>query len=116
MPAIPTINTKPDVIFATSVGDKDAFNQLIKAGEKFGKNVPADFPITYNTDGKYFAIGNSKDDIDKYFANKSNNSYDFLSKMNGKPFGGYLNFQYLMKTFENDIPKDSAAKYYLMHH
>jgi hypothetical protein len=107
---MPSFNTKPDVIFATSIGDKDAFNLLIKAGEKFGKNVPAEFPITYNSNGKYFAIGSSKENIDKYFANGSNNNYDFISKINGNPFGGYINFQYLMKTFESDAAKDSSAK------
>ncbi len=103
-------NVEPEIIFASSVGDKEAFNLLIKAGEKLGKDVPAGMPIAYNTDGKLFAIGNSKENIDKYFAGKSNNNFDFLSKINGTPFGGYINFQFILKAFENNLSKDSTAK------
>jgi len=101
----------PDVLFATSIGDKEAFNLIIKAGEKLGKNVPADLPITYKTDGKYFAIGNSKENINKYFAGGTTNNFDFLSKISGNPFGGYINIQYIMKSLETSITsKDSTEK------
>jgi hypothetical protein len=100
---------QPDVIFASSVADKESFNLLIKAGEKLGKNIPANFPVTYKTDGKLFAIGSSKEDIDKYFTG-SNNSFDFLNKINGNPFGGYINFQFILKAMESDFSKDSTAK------
>ena len=101
---------QPDVIFSTSIADKDAFNLLIKAGEKIGNNIPANFPLAYNTDGKYFAIGNTKENIDKYITGGSNNSFDFLSKINNNPFGGYVNLQYILKAFETSFSKDSAAK------
>ena len=103
-------NVQPDIIFASSIGDKEAFNLLIKAGEKLGKDVPAGIPIVYNSDGKLFAIGNSKENIDKYFATKGSNSFDFLSKINGNPFGGYINFQFILKALETNLTKDSAAK------
>jgi hypothetical protein len=99
----------PDVIFASSIGDKDAFNMLIKAGEKFGKSIPPGFPISYSSNGKYFGIGNSKENVDKFIAGSSSNNADFISKISGNPFGGYINLQYLMKTFESDV-KDSSAK------
>lgn len=105
-----TNTPQPDVIFATSIGDKDAFNLLIKAGEKFGKGKVDDFPIAYNSNGKYFAIGNSKENVDKYTGNNSNTNFDFLSKISGEPFGGYVNLQYMMKAFESDATKDSTAK------
>jgi Domain of unknown function (DUF4836) len=104
------LKVKPDVLFATSIGDKEAFNLLIKAAEKFGKSVPADFPVTYNSNGKYFAISSSKENTDKYIANNSNNNFDFLSKISGNPFGGYINLQYILKAFESDATKDSTAK------
>ncbi len=100
----------PDILFAASIGDKDAFNLLIKAGEKFGKNVPAEIPVAYNSNGKYFAIGNSKENIAKYTGTNSNTSFDFLSKISGEPFGGYINLQYIMKAFESEATKDSTAK------
>lgn len=101
---------QPDVIFASSIADKDAFNGLIKAGEKMGNSIPANFPVAYNTDGKYFAIGNTKENIDKYIAGSSTNNFDFLSKINNNPFGGYVNLQYILKSFGSSFSKDSAAK------
>ncbi|MGC4102252.1 DUF4836 family protein [Ferruginibacter sp.] len=100
---------QPDLIFASSIADKDAFNLLIKAGEKFGKDIPSSVPVAYNSNGKLFAIGNSKENIDKYFAG-SNNNYDFLSKISGKPFGAYVNVQYILKALEKNLTADSAAK------
>ncbi|MBP6022150.1 DUF4836 family protein [Ferruginibacter sp.] len=105
-----TNTPQPEFIFATSIGDKDAFNLLIKAGEKFGKNVPAEIPVAYNSNGKYFAIGNSKENIAKYTGTNSNTSFDFLSNISGEPFGGYINLQYIMKAFESEATKDSTAK------
>lgn len=105
-----TNTPQPEIIFAASIGDKDAFNLLIKAGEKFGKNVPAEIPVAYNSNGKYFAIGNSKENIAKYTGTNSNTSFDFLSKISGGPFGGYINLQYIMKAFESEATKDSTAK------
>jgi hypothetical protein len=72
--------------------------------------VPANFPVTYNSNGKYFAISSSKENTDKYIANNSNNNFDFLSKISGNPFGGYINLQYILKAFESDATKDSTAK------
>ena len=83
---------------------------MIKAGEKFGKNVPAEIPVAYNSNGKYFAIGNSKENIAKYTGTNSNTSFDFLSNISGEPFGGYINLQYIMKAFESEATKDSTAK------
>lgn len=100
---------QPDVIFTSSIADKESFNLLIKAGEKLGKNIPDNFPVTYKTDGKHFAIGNSKESIDKYFSGTTNN-FDFLNKINGQPFGGYINFQFILKAIESDMTKDSTAK------
>lgn len=104
------INKQPEVIFATSIGDKEAFNLLIKAGEKFGKNVPAEIPVAYHSDGKYFAIGNSKDNIDNYFKPDTKTDFEFLSKTKGNPFGGYVNIQYILQSFENEAYRDSSAK------
>ncbi|GAB2818006.1 DUF4836 family protein [Ferruginibacter profundus] len=101
---------EPDVIFAASIGDKDAFNLLIKAGEKLGGNLPASIPVSYKSDGKYFAIGNVKENTDNYIAGKANNNFDFLSKISGNPVGGYVNFQFILKAIESNLTKDSSAK------
>ncbi len=101
--------TQPDIIFATSIGDKEAFNLLIKAAEKFGKSAAGDLPIAYNSDGKHFVLGNSKENIAKFSAGPVNN-FDFLSKINGHPFGGYINMQFILKSIETNFGKDSSAK------
>lgn len=102
---------KPDILFAATVGDKDAFNKLMKAGEKFGKNmVMGDAPpVAYNNNGNYFAIGNSKENVDK-FVNGGNSNFDFISKITGQSVGGYVNIQYILKAFENEASRDSSAK------
>lgn len=101
----------PDILFATSVGDKDAFNKLLKAGEKLGKNMPGGEtpPVAYNNNGSYFAIGNSKENVDKFISGGSNN-FDFISKISGQSFGGYVNIQYILKAFESEASRDSSAK------
>ncbi len=107
-----SLPVKPNVLFATSVGDKDAFNKLIKAGERLGKNMPAGGEagnIAYNNNGSYFAIGNSKESVDK-FVSGSNSNFDFISKITGQSFGGYINVQYFLKAFEKEAAKDSSGK------
>ena len=99
-------------VFATSIGDKDAFNKLINAGKKLGLKELGDSskaPFAYNSNGTYFTIANSKENTDKYLAG-TNASYDFINKINGQAFGGYLNLQLLLKTIETQATKDSSAK------
>jgi len=101
--------TEPEFLFAAAVGDKSSFNQLIKAGEKLGKDKGANLPVTYSMGEKYFAIGNSKENNDKYIAGGSNNNFDFIDKINGEPMGGYINFQYIFKAVANEVKKDSSS-------
>jgi len=98
-------------IFATSIGDKEAFNKLVNAGKKAGSAFvnDASLPLAYNSNGTYFALGNSKENVDKYIG-AGNSNFDFTSKITGQPFGGYLNIQSLMKAFETQTVKDSATK------
>jgi hypothetical protein len=106
---------KPEFIFSASIADKDAFNKLIAAAKKMMgpqsvySDEPSPFQLSYNTNGNYFAIGNSKENIDKYLAG-GNNSFDFTAKFKDIPFGGYVNLQYIMKSLESQMTKDSNAK------
>lgn len=106
-----SLSSKPDFMFATSVGDKDAFNKLVKAGEKLGKNMTGSdaSPVAYSNNGTYFAIGNSKDNTEKFVAGGSTD-FDFISKISGQSFGGYFNIQYILKAFESEASRDSSAK------
>ncbi len=104
---------KPDVnfVFSASIGDKDAFNKLINAGKKLGDKFVNDktLPIAYNNNGNYFVLSNSKENADKYLAG-ANASNDFISKISGQAFGGFLNIQAAMKPFANEVSKDSVDK------
>jgi hypothetical protein len=102
---------KFNFIFATSIGDKEAFNKLVNAGKKAGSTFinDASLPLFYNSNGTYFALGNSKENVDKYIAG-SNSNFDFISKITGQPLGGYLNIQSFIKAFETQAVKDSSGK------
>lgn len=99
-------------VFAVSIGDKDAFNKLINAGKKmggeaFGEDGKA--PFAYSSNGTYFTIANNKETADKYLAG-TNSNVDFINKINGQAFGGYLNIQLLLKSFEKEATRDSSAR------
>ncbi len=98
----------PNFLFSASIGDKSSFEQLIKAGKKLSDGKDMKEPIAYNMNEKYFAIGNSKEAIDKYIAGGSDNKFDFLSKISGNPMGGYINIQYILKAMPNEVRTDSA--------
>ncbi len=107
------VREKPvfNFVFATSVGDKDAFNKLINAGKKFGEKEMGDSskaPFAYSYNGTYFTIANNKENADKYLAG-NNANVDFINKINGHAFGGYLNIHLLLKAFEKEAGKDSSA-------
>jgi len=99
-------------VLATSVGDKDAFNKVMAVGKKF---LPAQTddsnkaPFAYDNNGTYFTVADSKEDAAKFLAG-TNTNFDFISKINGQAFGGYLNIQLMMKAFEAQAAKDSSAK------
>lgn len=105
--------TKPgfNYVFASSVGDKTAFNKLVKAGEMLsGKFIePGKAPFAYSTNGSLFAISNTQDNADK-FVNGPGSSFDFISKIAGEPIGGYFNIQAIMKAFGTEASKDSLGK------
>ena len=112
--AIEPVMPKPtfNFMFAASIGDKEAFNKLVNAGKKAGNAFVNDtkLPISYNSNGTYFALGNSKENVDKYIAGGSTSNFDFISKITGQPFGGFLNIQSLMRSLQSQAGKDSAVK------
>ena len=109
-----SVQNKPvfNFVFATSIGDKDAFNKLVNAGKKLGEKQMGDSskaPFAYNSNGTYFTIANNKENADKYLTG-GNTNFDFISKINGQSIGGYLNIHLLLKAFEGEAAKDSSAK------
>jgi hypothetical protein len=98
-------------IFATSIADKEAFKKLIATGKKLGDKFidEVNIPLAFNSNSNYFVLSNTQANADKYIAG-SNNTFDFISQINGQPFGGYVNLQTIMKGFESEAAKDSTAK------
>jgi hypothetical protein len=93
-------------IFAASINDKPSFNKIIDAGKKFGgPMLGAENKYAYNVNDKYFVFTNNKTVTDTYIAGTANTSFDFIDKISGGPFGGFVNFQYI---FNNMKPKASA--------
>ncbi len=93
-------------IFAASINDKPSFNKIIDAGKKFGgPMLGAENKYAYNVNDKYFVFTNNKTVTDTYIAGTTNTSFDFMDKISGGPFGGFVNFQYI---FNNMKPKATA--------
>lgn len=111
--AVAPLAQKPsfNFIFATSIADKESFNKLIATGKKLGEKFinEAEVPLAFNSNNNYFVLSNTKETADKYIAG-SKNTFDFISQINGQPFGGYVNLQSIMKAFESEAAKDSAGK------
>ena len=99
-------------IFSASIGDKDAFNKIVTAGKKIVGtqfNDSSKMPITYNLNSNYFVLSNNKQSADHFLSSATTN-FDFMSKISGEPFGGYLDIQMLLKSFSGMAAKDSSAK------
>lgn len=99
-------------VFATSVGDKDAFNKVMAVGKKFlpaQTNDSVKAPFAYDHNSTYFTVADSREDVAKFLAG-INTNFDFINKINGQAFGGYFNIQLMMKAFEAQAAKDSSNK------
>jgi len=108
---------EPEAVFATSIGDKAAFNLLVKSGEKMTVPLRIDSAKSsfldkfgYNSNDKYFAIALPKELAEKYITANGNTNFDFISKINNNPFGAYVNFQFILKAFAPVLTEDSSAK------
>ncbi len=101
----------PDVnmLFSVSIGDKAAFEKLLAAGKKMGGNETTAFAkkISYNANDKFFAIGNNKENIDKFIAGGSNANIAMLDKVSGSPMGGFIDFQKIFAVARPKATKDS---------
>lgn len=100
--------TKPDILFAASIDDKSSFDKLIRAGEKLSTEKDMDMPATYKSNDKYFVIGSSKDNVDKYINGGSDTKLDFLDNLGNGPMAGYIDIQFILKAMESEVMKDSS--------
>ena len=95
-------------VFAVSIGDKASFKKLIDAGKKISGNSASE-KIAFNSNDKYFAIGNHKPYIDKFIAGGKTN-LPFLNTISGYPMGGYLNIQKIISSMLTGKYLDSLEK------
>ncbi len=103
---------RPDfsALFSASIGDKASFDKLLQAGKKLGneKFIGGSGPsVFYNLNANYFAIGNKKQEIDKYIATANNSNNELFEKFSGSSSGAYINFQYILKSMSVDAKRDS---------
>ncbi len=97
-----------DFIFAASINDKPSFNKIIDAGKKFGgPMLGGNNKFAYNVNDKYFVFTNNKTVTDTYIAGTANTSFDFMDKISGGPFGGFVNFQYIFNNMKPKVTADS---------
>lgn len=95
-----------DFLFSLSIGDKTSFDKLINAVKRMeGGNPPDD--VSYNSNDKYFALGNHPESVKKYLAG-GNNTPVFWDKIKGHGFGLYADLQKIMAAL-NDEVKDSTG-------
>ncbi|MFM2360233.1 MAG: hypothetical protein RLY16_2226 [Bacteroidota bacterium] len=99
------------IYFATSIGDKDAFNKLINAGNKLGGNLFGGVgeKIAYSSDGNVFVLSNNKAQTDQFIATKGKQPA-FLNRLSGEAIGAYVNIQSLMKAAGTDRISDSVSR------
>ena len=97
--------------FVTSIGDKDAFNKLINAGNKLAGSAfgGIEKSIGYSSNGTLFALSNSKENAEKYLAGTKTN-HDFISKISGESIGAYVNVQSILKNTANGENLDSLER------
>ncbi len=95
-------------VFAVSIGDKVSFKKLIDAGKKTG-GMGASSRVAYNSNDKYFAIGNNKPYIDKFIAG-GKTDMPFLGKISGNPMGGYISLQKIIGSMQSGNYLDSLER------
>ncbi len=95
-------------VFAVSIGDKVAFKKLIDAGKKTG-GMGASSKVAFNSNDKYFAIGNNKPYIDKFIAG-GKTEMPFLSSISGNPMGGYISLQKIISSMLSGNYLDSLER------
>jgi hypothetical protein len=106
--------TDAKFIFAASIGDKAAFGKLIDAGKKVGGPMLGSSSGTekfsFNTNEKYFVFTNDKTNTDQFLAGSTAAAPSYIDKIVGGPFGGFVNFQYLLTSMKPRATADSIDK------
>jgi hypothetical protein len=98
-----------NILFATSVNDKPAFDKLFAILQsKAQQFAPLTNNVHFQVNNDWFAASNSPEQVNT-FLKGGNNQFPFASRISGHAFGGYINVQELLKRAAPAI-SDSSAK------
>jgi hypothetical protein len=108
-----SMHTKPDakVLFATSVNDQPSFEKLVTLiwNQSKGALSKSD-DVSYKIENKWFAAGNSKEQIDQFLAG-GNNKAAFTDKISGHPIGLFIDLQKIWQVAgSSPASKDSSGR------
>ncbi len=90
--------SKPEMkmLFATNVNNQASFEKLFNLAKPTIDEASTEMPMTYNTQGGWFALSNNAEATQKFLAGGKNNAV-FASKIAGHPFGMYLDLQKMIQ-------------------
>ena len=99
-------------LFATSIGNKDAFNKVLKGADKFGNSTFGESTkeFVYKADDKLFALSNKIENAQQYIAGSTNTAYQFIPTISNYNMGGYINIQAITKATNMLYQKDDFKK------
>lgn len=101
---VPDVN----ILFANAIGDRAAFDKLIAAGKAVTEREGTPPGVFYNVSNELFVVGNKQETIDAYLKGGSRD-FNFISKINGHPFGMYLDLNKIIASASADV-KDSTGR------
>ena len=108
--------TEPDakILFATSIGEKSAFDRLTEAikdmiSKKAGEEASAEImnKVPYKVKDNWFVTGNDSVLMNNYGNAKTDHS--FISKIKGHPMGGFIDIQKFISGSKPSFANDSLA-------
>lgn len=79
-------------LLSVSIGDKPSFDKLMSTGKKIGEQMSTNLGIYFANNNKFFAIGNSRENVSKYIAG-GNNKFDFIDKIADHPIAVFVDIQ-----------------------
>lgn len=108
--------TEPDakILFATSIGEKSAFDRLTEAikdmiSKKAGEEASAEImnKVPYKLKDNWFVTGNDSVLMNNYGNAKTD--HPFISKIKGHPMGGFIDIQKFISGSKPSFANDSLA-------
>ncbi|HEX6427774.1 MAG TPA: DUF4836 family protein [Niastella sp.] len=99
-----------NILFATSVNDKPAFDKLFGILQTKMRDLSPAMTnkVHFQLNNDWFAASNSPEQVNAFLGG-GNNQFPFANRISGKAFGGYINVQHLLKSAAPAIT-DSSAK------